>query len=69
MTTFFIPLQAPTTATSTQSSAPIRLDPQLWDAIRYWADCSDEDEEEAAAYVRKLLDEQKKGTNPWQPTP
>ncbi len=56
---FSIPLQALTTATGTQSSASLTLDPQVWDAIRFAADCAECDKEEAWAYVRALIEQQK----------
>jgi len=59
MNEFTIPLQPLTTASGTTSSAPITLDAQTWDAIRYAADCAQEDKREAWAHVRALLAAQK----------
>jgi hypothetical protein len=64
MNEFTIPLQPLTTATGSQSSEPITLDPALWDAIRYAADCAEEDKREAWDYVRALFkQQQQKGTS------
>ncbi len=59
MDSFSIPLQPLVTATGTQSSEPITIDVAVWDALRYWQSCDEEDKEAAAAFVRQLLDEQK----------